>query len=250
MTDLSVIIITRDRLAKLKRCLESVRNIMTGAEVIVVDNGSSDGTEAYLAHLPGIIGVRLHENSGVAKARNIGAAKAVGEFLMFLDDDAWIGSLDFEEIKKYFAQHPEVALIAPRILYPDGRVQESVRTFPTWPALFWRGSGLYKLLPNVRFYRRYVSFESTILHEADWVIGACQIIRRSAFIKSGKLDERYFFGYEDAEFCRRLKHDGWRIMYWPEAVIYHEYARTSSKALNRRLFDHICSIGRFFRSND
>jgi GT2 family glycosyltransferase len=165
---------------------------------------------------------------------------------MFLDDDAWVENLDFEMIQKYFEANPKIGLIAPKMLYPNGKLQESIRKFPNITALIWRGTGFYKLFPNVCWYKSYVEHDEKRIHEIDWSIGACQIIKYSIFDRIGFLDEKYFFGYEDADFCLRLKRSNLSSIYWPEAIIYHEYTRTSAKGINISLFRHIYSIIRFF----
>jgi len=246
MNDLSVIVITHNRLEKLKRCLDSIKKALPSADLIVVDNGSTDGTREYLRSLPGIENIRLESNAGVAKARNAGVGKAQGKYIMFLDDDAWIAELDMKAILDFFAQHPDTGMIAPRILYPDGRIQESVRAFPTLKAIFWRGSGLYKLSPNASFYKRYVSFNGASIHPVDWAIGACQMIKRAVFDDVGLLDEHYHFGYEDTDMCRRMKRSGYKVIYWPDAVVYHEYARKSAKIFSAHFFSHSYSVIRFF----
>ncbi len=249
MTNLSVVVITRNRLDKLMRCLDSVKKTLNGCQIIVVDNGSNDGTGDYLKARRNIESVILPTNLGVAGARNIGIKKASKDYLMFLDDDAWIDRLDLVAIESYFQNNPNVCIIAPRILNPNGTIQESMRSFPTFAALFWRGTKLYKLFPNVSWYRKYIVQDLSTIKEVDWAIGACQIIRRRLFDKLGPLDEKYFFGYEDTDFCYRAKQVGYSTVFWPDSIVYHDYARISSKGLNKQLFRHCISIGRFFLKN-
>ena len=248
MKNLSVVVITRNRLAKLRRCLESIEAVLPQAEIIVVDNGSMDGTVAYLKSASRIIPVTLPYNHGVAGARNVGIKKVSTEFVMFLDDDAWLDHFDWHKVRVHLDVHPRIGVIAPRLLYPNGTVQESVRSFPTVAALIWRGLRLYKLFPNVSWYLNYIRRESTEITEVDWAIGACQIIRRSLFESDhvGLLDENYFFGYEDADFCRRAKKCGYSSVFWPDATIFHEYARTSARGINISLLRHLKSICRYF----
>jgi GT2 family glycosyltransferase len=247
MSNLTVLIITRNRLEKLKRCIDSVLKNLINTDIIVVDNESNDGTKNYLENNKNIIKtIFLKENIGVAGARNIGIKNCITDFIMFLDDDAWVEKLDFEMIQKYFDINPKVGLIAPKILYPNGKLQESIRTFPNIKALIWRGTKLYKLFPNVYWYKNYVKHDEKKIHEIDWSIGACQIVRYSIFDRIGLLDKKYFFGYEDTDFCLRLRQSDLLSIYWPEAIIYHEYTRTSAKILNISLLRHIYSIVRFF----
>ncbi len=218
---------------------------MSQAEVIVVDNGSTDGTREYLKteNIPSIL---LDTNKGVAAARNIGIQKATGTYIMLLDDDAWIENIDMQEIQTYFRAHTDTALLAPKILYPNKKVQESVRSFPTVTSLLWRGSRLYKLFPHVSWYTKYVHNDITSIHEIDWAIGACLVFPKSVYASTGSFDEGYFFGYEDTDFCYRLKKQGYKNMFWPTTTIIHEYARISSSPFSILFWKHIYSILRFY----
>jgi N-acetylglucosaminyl-diphospho-decaprenol L-rhamnosyltransferase len=223
--ELSVVIVTKDRKQEFERCLQSVKEKLPGAEVIVIE---------------------LTERTGVAVARNRGIKKATKSLVMLLDDDAWVDNLPIEEIASYFNEHPDIGIIAPQILYPDGRIQESHRSFPTLAGLFWRGSGLYKIAPEVPWYKSYVNAPPQPRGEIDWAIGACLIIRRRVLEKLSYLDEKYFFGYEDADLCLRAKQIGYKTFFWESATIYHDYARSSAKVLSRLFWSHLYSIGRFY----
>jgi hypothetical protein len=250
MANLSVIIITRNRLNKLKRCLSSIEERLPGSEVIVVDNGSTDGTDDFLKGYRDIKTIFLTSNIGPAAARNMAIKDSSRNNIMFLDDDAWIDQIDIEEIIRFFAEHLDVGIIAPRLFYPDGEVQESVRSFPTIFFILWRGTFLRRIFPRVHWYNRHILSE--IIHSAskpcmvDWAISACFIVRRSIFDQIGLFDDKYFIYYEDADLCYRAKMKGFSVYYWPDAVVYHDYARNSSKGMNLHLFRHLSSIYRFF----
>lgn len=248
MNNLSIIIVTRNRLDKLKRCLDSLKLKLSEAEIIVVDNGSNDGTVQYLKDNSGIKLIALDSNIGPAGGRNIGVKQCSGEFIVFIDDDAWIEDLNVKKILDYLLSHSEVGIIAPLLFYPNGNLQESVRSFPTLSALFWRGTGLYRVFPNVFWYKKYVKNNASETHSVDWAILACQIIRKELFDKVGLFDEKHFF-YEDADFCRRAAKHGYSTVFWPDACIYHEYARTSAKGLNIDLWRHVKSIFRFYKKH-
>lgn len=246
MNDLSVIIITRNRLEKLKRCIDSLKMKLSEAEIIVVDNGSNDGTVKYFKNNHGIKLIALDSNIGVAGGRNAGLERCSSSFTVFIDDDAWIENLDFTKVREYFISHPDVGIIAPRILYPNGDLQESIRSFPTLSALLWRGTGLYKLFPNVSWYRRYINNNTSNIHSVDWAIGACLIIRRELIDSIGHFDKRFSLVYDDVDYCYRARKADYLTVYWPDACIYHEYTRISSKGFNIDLWRHIKSIIRFF----
>ncbi len=246
MDNLSVIVITRNRLKKLKRCVGSVRKKLSGAEIIIiVDNNPSDEVRQYLDNNPEILHIYVKESLNVAGARNVGIKNARNDFIMFLDDDAWLEKLDWEEMERYFFEHSEVGIVVPKIFYPDGRLQESIRSFPTIPFVLWRGFGIYKIIPNAPWYRNLIHHNDLEIHLVDWGIGACQIVRKEVFKTVGQLDTK-LFAYEDADLCRRARNSGFLTIYWPNARVYHEYSRLSSRGINMRFFRHIKSIFRFF----
>lgn len=243
--NLSVVIITKNRLDKLCRCLDSVMAFLPDSEIIVVDNGSTDGTVQYLESIGKIKPLFLENNRGVAGARNIGVNKAQRELVMFLDDDAWIHSFNVNEIERFFEDNKKVGLLAPKILYPDGSLQESVRIFPSIGFVTKRGLISFGLWKADEKYSNSFVHEENKIHKIDWAIGACQIIRRKVFSEVGLLDEKYFFGYEDADFCRSLDRAGYERFYWPLGTIFHEYNRSSTKSL-LPLLRHLKSLIRYF----
>ena len=107
MNNLSVIIITRNRLEKLKRCLDSLKSKLSEAEMIVVDNGSDDGTVEYLNSRQDIKLIALDSNEGVAGGRNAGLEQCSSHFIMFIDDDAWVRDMNFIKIRRYFISHTD-----------------------------------------------------------------------------------------------------------------------------------------------
>ena len=260
-TTVSVVVITRNRLEKLKRCLASIAETLPDAGVIIVDNYSTDGTRLFLEQIKSaslsyplshqIEMVLLDRNHGPARAKNIGIQRALqdssqSQLIILLDDDAWLEQLDISKIQSYFAAHPNIGIIAPHIFYPNGRDQESVRSYPTLLSVFWRGTRLYQVFPNVPWYKKYIGNDFEHDHVVDWAIGACQIIRADAFRKIGLLDVHYSFWYEDLDFCLRAWKAGYSTLYWHDAHIMHDYARTSAKGLNKELLRHCGSICRFF----
>jgi GT2 family glycosyltransferase len=261
MKDFSVIIVSKNRYLKLRRALDSLLERVTPlenlAEIVVIDNASDDDTRLLSSEtfVGTQVPVSVQHNEivrGVAYNRNKGIESTKSEFIIFLDDDAYVNHLDLFQVKDFFTQNPSVGMLAPHLMYPGGKMQESVRSFPSIRAILWRGLQLYRFA-KPSWYRKYVDpfpnrEASTEPIRIDWAIGACQIIRRSLFEKIGLLDEKYFFGYEDVDMCFRAQRAGCTIMYWPYATIVHEYARTSAKLFSRAMWRHIRSVFRFFLS--
>ena len=251
MIETTIVIVTRNREKLLKKCLDSIKpDKLSGYEIVVVDNASSDSTIKMLSGYGGVKLIKNKKNIGVAAARNKGAAKASGKYIIFLDDDTFLEKgVTFQKIIEYLDKNNKVALVGPRILYPSGKIQESARSFPTPLAVIWRGTFLHKLLPNTSFYKNYILKDADLSHTqvVDWVIGACQVIRKDIFNEIGKYSEKYFFGWEDIEFCYRLKNKGFEVVYFPHVEVIHYYQRESAKGfMSRAKLEHLKSIFRFF----
>jgi len=254
MIDVSIIILTRNRKLLLQDCLNSLVNNLKNLsyEIIVVDNASTDDSAQVANNFAKATLIKNKKNLGVAAGRNLGIHRAKGDFIVFLDDDTYITEDPFSKIIEFMRKDKDVGIIGPKILYPNGNLQESVRSFPTPISVFWRGTFLHKIFPNTNFYKNYIlkDFNHQEIKEIDWVLGACQFIRKEVFETIGFLDEKFFFGYEDIDFCFRAKKKGWKIVYYPFSSIYHYYARESAKGLlNKPKLEHLKSILRFFYKN-
>lgn len=252
MSRVSVIIVTRNRKLLLKKCLASLKGRLgQNGEIIVINNASTDSTENFVKSLTKIKLINNRKNLGVATARNQGVRLSLGDYIVFLDDDAYFTKhFSLSKILSYMRKNKEVALVGPKILYPNGKIQESARSFPVPLAVFWRGTPLAKLFPNAPFYKKYLMDNSKFTHptEVDWVIGACQIVRKSIFKKIGFLDKGFFFGYEDIDFCFRIKKKGFKVVYFPKVELVHYYQRTSSRGIiSWAKIEHVKSIAKFFK---
>lgn len=250
MNSISLVILTKNRKGLLKKCLDSLlTNKKYNYKIIVIDNSSSDGTFSLLKKYKYISVIKNKENLGVAKARNVGIRKSNGDYTIFIDDDAFIKKDTFLKIINFMENNKKVGIVGPKLLYPNGRIQESARSFPTLLSIIWRGTFLHRIFPKISFYKNYVlsDFDHLSIKEVDWVMGACQIIRKEVFKSIGLFDEKYFVVYDDIDFCYRAKKAGWKIVYYPDSIVYHHYARESTKGIiTKAKFEHIKSILQYF----
>ena len=236
MEMLSIIILTWNHLADTRRCLASLEPIMrqSDVEVIVVDNGSTDGTPEVVAReWPMVRLLRNDRNRGVAAGRNQGIAQATGQTVLFLDNDTIVNAEAIAGMRTYLASHPRVGLCACCMTDGQGNVQPSFRAFPSLKSKLLSLLGLNTAAPHYHF-----DHEGSI--EPFYVIGACQMIRRAAIDDVGLLDEAIFYGPEDADFCLRLRQAGWQVKYLPQFSIVHTYYRTTQRnPLSRLGYQHI-----------
>lgn len=232
MGSVSIVIITWNGMRHLQKCLASLASYSKrpGVEIILVDNGSHDGTDQWVRDAyPSVRFVALKENKGVAYARNRGLELAKGDFLLILDNDTVVTETALDGMTRYLEEHPEVGLCGCRLIDSNGIVQESCKKFPG----IWEKTA--NLLYGSRYRYAYGKKRMAEPFEPEYLIGACQLIRRQAFEDAGFLDERIFIGPEDADFCLRVHAKGWGIRYLPQFTIMHSCQRLT----NRHLFSKL-----------
>jgi GT2 family glycosyltransferase len=229
MMDVAVVVVTYDALPWLEQCLESVR----GVETVVVDHGSSDGTVAFVRErFPEVVVVE-QENKGLAAGWNAGIARTHGRYVLLLNSDAWLDDGALDALVAYADAHPRAAVVAPRLRYPDGRLQRSVRGFPT----LWRIATEYlflrKLAPRTRAFNAFYAggFDHDRECEAEWIMGAVWLVRRAAVEDVGPADEGFFLFSEETDWAYRFRAAGWEIRFFPGAGATHVYGASHKGAL-------------------
>jgi GT2 family glycosyltransferase len=199
-------------------------------EVIVVDNGSSDGAADMVAcDFPQVRLLRNHRNAGFARANNQAVGVARGEYVFFLNNDTVVPADTLAKLTAYLKAHPEAVMVAPRLRDGDGKLQISHRQRPTIATflhrtLCLRWTGLFRR--NYQAYRRE-SVDSETAQPADVLMGAALMVRREEFLRMGAWDEDFAFGGEDMELCHRANQHG-QVVYLPSVSITH-YGRASTR---------------------
>jgi N-acetylglucosaminyl-diphospho-decaprenol L-rhamnosyltransferase len=213
------VVVTYDALPWIEQCLASV----AGTETIVVDNGSSDGTPDVVRERFPAVRMIDAENRGLSAGWNRGIAGTDAEHVLVLNADAWLVGDALSRLLAVADAHPRAAVVGPRLLNADGTLQRSVRGYPT----LWRLSTEYlylrKLAPRSRALNAFygAGFDHESEREVEWVMGACFLVRRSAYDAVGPFDERYFLFSEEVDWMRRAADAGWSVVYTPEACCVH-----------------------------
>jgi len=219
MPDASAIVVTYNALPWIEQSLESVR----GEETIVVDNGSTDGTVAVVRER--FPGVRVVEqaNRGLAAGWNVGLARGTGRYFLILNADAWLTEGALDALVGFADEHPEAAVVGPRLSNLDGSLQRSVRGFPTLWRLATEYLFLRKLAPRSQLLNAFYAggFEHDEVREAEFVMGACLLVRREAVEQVGPLDESFFLFSEETDWCYRFAAAGWKVLFFPGAECVH-----------------------------
>jgi GT2 family glycosyltransferase len=215
-------------------------------EVIVVDNASSDGTGPAIARaFPETLVIRNEVNRGIAAGRNQGIATSRGDCVLILDQDT--------EVQPNAPLHllqrinlPGVGIVGARLIGLDGELQYTGRLFPTlWGKVGRRVNN--SLLEQIVYREELRDWDHASARDVDYVIGACQLVRREVFESAGVYDERFFYGPDDADFCLRARLEGWRVAYEPRALVIHAERRvTKGVKMDKMLIRHALSVGYYF----
>jgi N-acetylglucosaminyl-diphospho-decaprenol L-rhamnosyltransferase len=234
--------------------LESVRSLRAdtsagNAEIVVVDNGSSDGSVAALrAEISDVQVVRAPGNVGYARAANMGIAATRAPIVAIVNPDACVERGAAGVLVERLESQPRIGACGPRILNSDGSVYPSARQVPSVPVAI--GHGVFGLWwPTNPFTARYreLDADSSRPRLVDWVSGAAIWLRRDALDAVGGWDERYFMYMEDLDLCWRLRRAGWEIAFEPAAQVEHLQGVSTARRPYRMLLEHHRSAWKFAR---
>lgn len=219
------------------------------AELVVVDNGSTDGSVGELRQRsPGVVVVDPGRNLGYGAAANRGVAATRSEFILVCNPDLSVRPGALTEMVRALDSDPTVAVVGPLIRTSDGERYPSARQFPSMIDAAGHAM-LGQFATQNRFTRAYqhadLALEVDTVSPVDWVSGACFLVRRSAFEQVGGFDERYFMYLEEVDLCWRLGEIGWRVMYVPAAVVTHQQGVSTNRHPYRMILEHHRSLLRF-----
>jgi len=252
--DLSVCIVSWNTRADLCRALASVFACRGEAafEVIVVDNGSDDGSpemvrrEFLAAQL-----IANRANRGFAAGNNQALRRARGRYCLLLNSDTVVHQGALAEVVRFMDSHPDAGAVGLRVLNPDRTLQYSCRRFPRLATGLFRKVPLGRLIPDNRWNREYLmsDWAHDTVREVDWVSGAAMGLRAQALQEVGLLDEGYYMYCEDVDWCYRARQAGWRIYYLPTAAVTHVVGRSSDQRPLRMVAEFHRSMIRFYRKH-
>ena len=250
--DLSIVVITYNSRGPVERCLESLAAHAPSCahETIVIDNASSDGTAETVARcFPDVRVVANGDNLGYSRGVNQGMRLSNGRAILILNPDIVVREGSIDRLMEFMDRTPDAGIVGSKLVFPDGRLQYSCRSFYTVSALVMRRTFLGKLFPRARALREHLlmDYDHEQPRAVDWILGACMLVRREAVEKVGAMDERFFLYVEDTDWCYRMKHHGWSVCYVPSSVMVHTYERSSAKSVLRKPFlIHMLSLLRYY----
>lgn len=218
----SIVVVNYNGAEVILNCLASIHSHLaqTAYEVIVVDNASEDGSPALIAErFPKVLLLKQSTNLGFGAANNVGISHAQGELLFLLNSDTVLTHNVLPVLVSKLLQSPQIGIVGPRLLNPDGSFQLSVaKDIGIW--------GEFLTAQQVRRYRSpktRKTLTKRYSHDqfVDVVVGAAMLMRRSLFIKAGGFDESFFMYFEESDLCKRVRNLGYTILYTPEASLIH-----------------------------
>ncbi len=237
--------------------LDCVRSLLADAdstiggagtpEVVVVDNGSADGSVAALvAAIPDVTVVDPGGNLGYAAAANRGIAATSAPVVAVSNADLVVEPGTAAAMLARFDAEADLAAVGPALFNPDGSQYPSARAHASTVDAVGHAV-LGRLFPRNRFTRRYRQLDARWdrPRDVDWVSGALVYLRRSALESVGGWDERYFMYMEDFDLCWRLRRLGWRVAYEPSGRVMHVQGASTARRPYRMIVEHHRSAYRF-----
>lgn len=252
--DLSVIILNWNTKRDLRECLTSLfrQKFQHAIEIIVADNASSDGSRAMIAEeFPQVTLVWHPTNLGFGMGNNRAVPATSGRYVLFLNSDTIVTDGALDCLVQFADANPEVGIVGPKLLNRDGSLQYSCRRYPDLGAGFFRNTPLGRLFPKNRFTTDYLmsDWDHATVRDVDWVSGAALLIRREALEVTGGFDDGFYMYCEDVDLCYRAHEAGWRVVYFPDSVIYHIIGRSSDQVPTRMTYEFHRSMYRFYRKH-
>lgn len=230
----------------LKQCLKGIlaNPPKCDYEIIVVDNNSGDGSvELVRESFPQARLIAAKENLGHHRGNNLGINNSTGEYVLILNTDIAIMDDAIDKMVGFMEAHPEAALVGPKLKNPDGSIQMSCMRFPHLFTPFYRRT----FLGQTRFAREELSkylmedFDHQTTKPVDWILGACELVRRSAINKVGGMDESLFLYFGDVAWCKKFWSAGMPVYYLADCDIIHYHKRESAESglLSKVFWIHI-----------
>ncbi len=247
--ELALVVINFDSGEHLRNCLGHLTQAAgsTRVQIVVVDNASTDGSRDGVEEaLPGTQVLQNSVNEGYGRACNLGFRSTRAPFVCFLNPDIVPEPGSLTTMMQGIVDRPEVGVLGPRLMNPDGSTYPSCRVVPKMGVAI--GHAIFGLFSdNNRFTRAYklIDVDHASAREVDWVSGAAMVVRREAFEQIGGFDEGFFMYVEDLDLCDRMHKAGWKSFYDPSSQMLHHVAGSSRRYPYKMIRHHHFSLIRY-----
>jgi hypothetical protein len=261
MPELSIIIVHYRTPELLKLCLSSLDKTLAGKvdfsyEIVVVDSAATRiSRDLIKEEFPQVKLLSFKENLGYSRGVNEGIKSAEGNYFLILNPDIIATGGSISLMLSYLKKHPDIGILGPKMLNFNGTLQRTYFSFYKLSTIIARRSFLQKLKPFKKSLDEFLMLDTDPekIQTPDWVMGSAMMISRTAEEKVGGMDERFFMYFEDVDWARRFWHNDYKVVYYPEAVMYHYHQRESRSKLgildalfNKKTRWHISSGIKFF----
>lgn len=234
IVDFSIVIVCWNNKRYLEPCLQSIyqAGLTHSFDVVVVDNGSTDGTQAMVQELfPQVQLIQNEQNVGLSTASNQGIRKTQGRYVLLLNDDTLVNRESLDMLVDFMDEHPDAGAVGGKLLNPDGTFQSGYASFSSLLQEFLIATRL-----GLQISPAYPSHgDSKEIKRVDWLSSACLLLRRTALDQVGLLLEDYFIYGDEADLQYRLKHAGWQVYYVPRSTTIHFGGRSLNRWRRRKM---------------
>lgn len=244
--DVSIIVVSHNTRDALRECLDSLKASSGGAsfEVIVIDNGSCDGSaEMVSSEYPAARLIRNEFNLGYAKAANQGLRAMDGRYALMVNSDVALSEGCLDMLVRFVDANADVGAVSPLLSRNDGSPRNTAAAYPSIITEVFN-KGLLKLLAPRRYPGK--NLKGRVAIEVDSLVGACMALRSEAVYEAGLFDESFFLYLEDTDLCLRLKALGWKVCVLPSVKVYHRGGASASAMGAKARIEYYLSLGRFF----
>ena len=252
--EISIVINNYKTRGLLKQCLKGVFAFPPSVEyeVVVVDNNSRDGSvELVRENWPSVKIIASDKNLGHHRGNNLGIKNSTGKYILIMNTDIALMDDSIDKLYRFMESHPETALVGPKLKNPDGSVQNSCMRFPHLLTPFYRRTFLGRLEFSKRELDNYLmaDFDHNESKPVDWILGACELVRRSSIEAVGGLDEGLFMYFGDVALCKQFWSKGWPVYYLADCDIIHYHKRESAESglFSRVFWIHILDWLRYLK---
>lgn len=257
--ELSIIITSYRNPELLKLCITSIKKNYTGIdyELIVADSATEEAMETMMREdFSEMLFIPSRENIGFGGTVRNGYAKSRGNFILVLNGDTLIKKNSIETLLSYLKNNPDVGIVGPQLLGFNEKFQPSCFRFYTPLTILYRRTFLGKMPFAKKHLANFLmqEFDHKNVKDVDWLMGSALLTKREAIERVGLMDPQFKMYFEDTDWCRRFWENGYRVVYNPNAKIYHYHGKGSAgrsilKTLtsNRLAWIHIASAIRYFR---